>query len=87
MKEEKFMHAAKSPHLWGRSSGIEDLQRLTGEHRKQFITTKMDTVLHIQSGPSLCIPQPEKPASLSRGWELKLKIWRSDSRRESGLVE
>ena len=88
MKEEKFPHTRK-PLYWQRWGVVErKLQRHRGEHSNRGAEGKAERFPHRRS-LSTSTHQPKRlvcsPARVSWGWELRLRLRRSDPRERSGV--
>ena len=87
MKEEKFPHTRKLLHWWGRGLGRK-LQSHRGEHGNMGAEGKAERFPHRESVPT-SPHQPEmlvcSPAGVGGGWELRLKLQRSDPRERTGV--
>ena len=87
MKEEKFPHTRKPLHWrrWGVGGG--KLRSHGGERSHRGAEGKAERFLHRGSVPT-STHQPERlvcsPAGLSGGWELRLRLRRSDPRERTG---
>ena len=89
MKEEKFPHTRKALH-WQRWGGVTGgkLQSHGGERRHRGAEGKAERFLHRGSVPT-STHQPERlvcsPARAGGGWELRVRLRRSDPRERTGV--
>ena len=90
MKEEKFPHTRKPLRWWRRGVGWVGgkLQSHGGEHSNRDAEAKAERFL--QRGSVLTSRhQPERlvcsPAGVGEGWELRLRLQRSDPRERTGV--
>ena len=89
MKEEKFPHTRKPLHWqrWGWVRG--EIWSHRGECSKRCAEGKAERFPHRGSVPT-STHQPEmlvcSPTRVGGGWELRLRIWRSDPRERLGLA-
>ena len=92
MKEEKFPHTRKPLHWWrwggaGGSVVGGKLQSHRGEHSNTGAEGKAERFPH-KGSVLTSTHQPETLVSPSagagRGWELRLRLWRSDPRERTG---
>ena len=88
MKEEKFPHTRKPLHWrrWGVVGG--KLRSHGGERSNRGAEGKAERFLHRGSVPART-HQPNRlvcsPTGLSGGWELRLRLQRSDPRERTGV--
>ena len=84
MKEEKFPHTRKPLHWWGQRGG--KLQSHGGEHSNRGAEGKAERFPHRGSVPA-STHQPERlvcsSARVGGGWELRLRLRRSDPRERT----
>ena len=88
MKEEKLPHNRK-PHHWQRRGVARGkLWSHGGEHSNKGAEGKAERFPHRGSVPT-STHQPEtlvcSPARAGGGWELRLRLWRSDPRERTGV--
>ena len=88
MKEEKFPQTTKPLH-WRRKGVVGGrLRNHRGEHNNRGAEGKVERFPHRGSGPT-STQQPERlvwsPARAGVGWELRLRIQRSDPRERTGV--
>lgn len=62
------------------------IQRFGEECRNCFAVGREERELHGGSWQSCCSPQPQMHLLVSRGWVLRLRLWRTDLERELGLT-
>ena len=85
MKEENFPHTRKPPHwwLWGGK-----LQSHRGESSNRDAEGKVERFPHRESVLT-STHQPEtlvcSPAEADGGWELRLRLWRSDPKKRTAV--
>ena len=89
MKEEKFPHTRKPLHWWRWGvGGGGKLRSHGGERSNRGAEGKAERFPHRGSVPT-SIHQPERlvcsPAGAGGGWELSLRLWRSDPRERTGV--
>ena len=90
MKEEKFPHTRKPLHWWRQGWGVggEKLQSHRGEHSNRSAEGKAQRFPH-RGSVLTSTHQPERlvcsPARVGRGWEMRLRLWRSDPRERTGV--
>ena len=88
MKEERFPHTRKPLHWWrwrvGRGEALEPWRRA----QQRGAEGKVERSLHRGSVPT-STHQPERlvcsPAGAGGGWELRLRLRRSDPRERTGI--
>ena len=88
MKEEKFPHTRKPLHWWRWRVAWGKLWSYGGEHSSRGAEGKAERFPH--RGSVLTSPhQPERlvysPAVVGWGWELRLRLQRSDPRERTGV--
>ena len=88
MKKEKFPHI-RAPSLVETGYGKGGKLRSHGEERSnRGAEGKAERFLHRELVPT-STHQPERlvcsPAGPSRGWQLRLGLWRSDPRERTGV--
>ena len=88
MKEEKFPQTRKPLHWWRRGVGGGKLWSHGGEHRNRGAEGKAERFLPRRSMPT-STHQPERlvcsPTRVGGGWELRLRLRRSDLRERTGV--
>ena len=88
MKEEKFPHTRKALRRRRRGMVGGKLQSHRGEHSNRGAEGKAERFLHRGSVPT-STHQPERlvcsPAGTGRGWELRLRLRRTDPRERTGV--
>ena len=86
MKEEKFPHTTKPLHWQRRGEGGGKLRSHGGEHSNRGAEGKAERFPHTGSVPTSTY-QPERlvcsPARMGGGWELRLRLRRSDPRERT----
>ena len=88
MKEERFQHTRET--LRGQRLRVagRKLWSHRGECRNRGVEGKAERFPHRGSVPT-STHQPERlvcsPAGAGRGWELRLRLWRSDPRERTGV--
>ena len=89
MKEEKFPCTRKPLHWQRRGVGGGKLQSHGGECSNRGAEGKAERFPHKGLGPT-STHQPERlvcsPTGVGRGWELRLRLWRSDPREDWGWL-
>ena len=89
MKDEKFPHTRKPLHWRRRGVGGGKLWSHQGECSKRGAEGKEERFLH-RGSVLTSTHQPERllcsPVRAGGGWELRLRIQRSDPRRGLGLA-
>ena len=87
MKEEKFPHTRKPLHWWGRG-WVGKLWSQGGEHSSRGAEGKAERFPH-RGSVLTSTHQPERlvcsPAMVGGGWELRLRLRRSDPRERTGV--
>ena len=88
MKEEKFPHTRKPLHWWRQGVGGGKLRSHGGECSNRGAEGKAEIFPHRGLVPT-STHQPERlvcsPAGLGGGWELRLRLRRSDPRERTGV--
>ena len=88
MKEEKFPHTRKPLHWRRRGVVVGKLQSHGGERSNRGAEGKVERLTQRGSVPT-STHQPERlvgsPARAGRGWELRLRLWRSHPRERTGV--
>ena len=90
MKEEKFPHTRKPLQWWRQAGGGVGgkLRSHRGEHSNKGAEGKAERFPHRGSVPT-STHQPERlvcsPAGTGGGWELRLRLRRSDPRERTGV--
>ena len=88
VKEEKFPHTRKILHWWRQGVAGGKLQSHGGECSNRGAEGKVERFLNRESGPT-STHQPDRlicsPAGVRGGWELRLRLWRSDPRERTGV--
>ena len=88
MKQEKFPHTRKPLRWWRRGVGGGKLWSHGGECSNRGAEGKVERFLHRGSVPT-STHQPERlicsPTGVGGGWELRLRLRRSDPRDRTGV--
>ena len=88
MKEEKFLHTRKPLHWQRRGVGSGKLQSHGGEHHNRGAEGKAERFPHRGSVPT-STHQPKRlvcsPDGAGGGWELRLRLQRSDPREKTAV--
>ena len=88
MKEEKFPHTRKPIHWWRREVSGGKLRSHGGERSHRGAEGKAERFPHRGSVPT-STHQPVRlvcsPAGAGRGWELRIRLQRSDPRERTGV--
>ena len=88
MKEEKFPHTRKPLHWWRGGVGGGKLQSHRREHSNRGAEGKAERFLHRGQVPT-STHQPKRPvcspAGVGGGWELRLRLGRSEPRERTGV--
>ena len=88
MKEEKFLHTRKPLHWWRWGVVGGKLWSHGGERSNRGAEDKAGRFPHRGSVPT-STHQPERlvcsPAGAGGGWELRLRLQRSDPRERTGV--
>ena len=88
MKEERFPHTRKALHWWRRGWWGEKLWSHGGERSNRGAEGKAERFPHRESVPTSA-HQPERlvcsPAGVGGGWELRLRLQRSDPKERTGV--
>ena len=90
MKEEKFPHTRKPLHWWRRGVGGGEgkLRSHRGEHSNRGAEGKVERFPHRGSVPTNTYQHERlvcSPARAGGGWELGLRLWRSDPRERTAV--
>ena len=88
MKEEKFPHTRKTLHWQRQGVGVGKLRSHRGKRSNRGAEGKAERSPHRGSVPT-STHQPERlvcsTAVAGGGWELRLRLWRSDPRERTGV--
>ena len=86
MKEKRFPHARKPLHWWRQGVGGGILRHHRRKQKNRGAEGRVERFPHRGSVPT-SIHQPERlvcsHARAGGGWELRLGLWRSDSRERT----
>ena len=88
MKEEKFPHTRKPLHWWRHEVGRGKLWSHGEEHSNRGAEGKAERFPY-RGSEATSTHQPERlvcsPARVGGGWELRLRLQRSDPRKRTGV--
>ena len=88
MKEEKFPHTRKPLHWWRQGVAGGKLRSHRGQHSNRGAEGKAERFPHRGLVPT-STHQPKRlvcsPAGAGGGWELRLRLQRSDPRERTGV--
>ena len=88
MKEEKFPHSRKPLHWQRQGVAGGKLQSHGGERSHRGVEGRVERFLH-RGSVLTSTDQPKRlvcsPARVGRGWELRLRLRRSDPRERTGV--